>query len=90
MQKKIFRDANAMFQVATYYGDNHEVSIIQKSPANNHLAVGYQNGSIKIFDLRSGDATISFNGHKSAVTALNYDQAGMRLVSGSMVREIYS
>ena len=74
--------------MATLHGDNHQVTIIRKSPVSNHLAVGYQNGSIRIFDLMSGDATITFNGHKSAVTALNYDEGGMRLVSGAMDTEI--
>lgn len=72
----------------TLYGDKHQVTMIRKSPDGLHLAVGYQNGSIKIFDLGSGEATVTFNGHKSAVTALNYDLEGMRLVSGAMVSEV--
>ncbi len=63
----------------------HEVTCLAKSPDRRHLAVGYNNGSIKVFDLTSGDSHITFSGHKSAVSALNYDQEGVRLVSGANV-----
>ncbi|PKU29021.1 wd repeat-containing protein hypothetical protein [Limosa lapponica baueri] len=48
-----------------------------------NLAVGYEDGSIRVFNLLSGEANITFNGHKAAVTALQYDHLGGRLVSGS-------
>ena len=63
------------------------MTILRKSPTSDHLAVGYEDGTVKVFDIRSGDVTVTFSGHKSAVTALNYDKDGMRLVSGAMVRD---
>ncbi|GAB1287913.1 WD repeat-containing protein 3 [Apodemus speciosus] len=48
-----------------------------------HLAVGYEDGAIRIFSLLSGEGNITFNGHKAAVTSLKYDQLGGRLASGS-------
>jgi U3 small nucleolar RNA-associated protein 12 len=49
----------------------------------SQLAVGYADGAIRIYDLNSQDCVITFNGHKTAITCLNYDLHGIRLVSGS-------
>ncbi|NWX86563.1 WDR3 protein, partial [Nothoprocta ornata] len=64
-------------------GLKHEVSCLCPSPDGLHLAVGYEDGSIRVFSLVSGEANVTFNGHKAAVTALKYDHLGGRLVSGS-------
>ncbi|NWX52027.1 WDR3 protein, partial [Steatornis caripensis] len=64
-------------------GHKQEVSCLCPSPDGLHLAVGYEDGSIRVFSLLSGEANITFNGHKAAVTALQYDHLGGRLVSGS-------
>ncbi|GMG39404.1 unnamed protein product [Ambrosiozyma monospora] len=52
-------------------------------PASNILAAGYQDGSIKIWDITSGSVIINFTGHKSAISQLKFDRSGTRLVSGS-------
>lgn len=49
----------------------------------NLLAAGYEDGSIKVWDLLSGIVLVSFQGHKSAVTQLEFDKEGTRVVSGS-------
>ena len=56
-----------------------------KSPDKAHIAVGYNDGMIKVFDVASGDVMVNFSGHKSTVTALKYDHQGIRLVSGAKV-----
>jgi len=56
---------------------------MKTSPNNNHLAVGYEDGAVRMFDLNSGELLVTFSGHKSSVTCLNFDEEGMRLVSGS-------
>lgn len=43
----------------------------------------YEDGSIRLWDSRLGTVMISFNGHKTAVTQLAFDQGGARLASGS-------
>lgn len=73
-------------QVLILKGLKQEVSCLCPSPDGLHLAVGYEDGSIRVFSLLSGEANITFNGHKAAVTALQYDHLGGRLVSGSKVR----
>lgn len=43
----------------------------------------YEDGSIRVWDSRTATVIISFNGHKSAITHLAFDNAGVRLASGS-------
>ena len=50
--------------------------------------MGYADGSIRIWDARTSTAIISFNGHKSAVTTLAFDQSGVRLASGAKDTDI--
>lgn len=61
------------------------MTVISKSPDKQHLAVGYNDGAIRVFELETGECVVNFSGHKSTVTALNYDEDGVRLVSGSKV-----
>ncbi|XP_033635246.1 WD repeat-containing protein 3-like [Asterias rubens] len=66
------------------HGDkSSEVSILAKSPQAQTLAVGYADGTVKLFSLATGEMTVTFSGHKSAVTALGFDKDGLRLASGS-------
>ncbi|KAF2459877.1 WD repeat-containing protein-like protein [Lineolata rhizophorae] len=61
-----------------------QVTAIAQSKADRDVfAVGYADGSIRIWDSRIDSAIISFNGHKSAITILDFDSAGVRLVSGA-------
>ncbi|GAB5575429.1 WD repeat-containing protein 3 isoform X1 [Prionailurus iriomotensis] len=64
-------------------GLKQEVTCLCPSPDGLHLAVGYEDGSIRIFSLLSGEGNVTFNGHKAAITSLKYDQLGGRLASGS-------
>lgn len=65
-----------------------ETSYLQYHPETRLLAVGYNDGAIKIWDLLSKSVLISFNGHKSAITILTFDQTGTRLISGSRDSDI--
>ena len=61
-----------------------EVTIIARSSADPDIyAVGYGDGSIRVWDSKISTVVISFNGHKSAVTTLAFDRGGVRLASGS-------
>ena len=75
-----------LFQILILQGLKHEVTCLCPSPDGLHLAVGYEDGSIRIFSLLSGEGNVTFNGHKAAITSLKYDQLGGRLASGSKVR----
>ncbi|KAK4131742.1 WD40 repeat-like protein [Trichocladium antarcticum] len=47
------------------------------------FAVGYEDGSIRLWDSKIATALVSFNGHKSAITILAFDKSGVRLASGA-------
>ncbi|KAJ5280512.1 Small-subunit processome Utp12 [Penicillium angulare] len=65
------------------------VTVVTQSKTDEDIfAVGYEDGSIRIWDSRTGTIIISFNGHKSAVTQLVFDNAGVRLASGSKDTDI--
>nr|DBA34631.1 TPA: hypothetical protein GDO54_002177 [Pyxicephalus adspersus] len=70
-------------KVLILQGQKQEVTHLCPSPDGLSLAVGYEDGSIRVFSLLSGESGITFNGHKAAVTVLSYDHLGGRLVSGS-------
>jgi U3 small nucleolar RNA-associated protein 12 len=50
-----------------------------------HIAVGYSDGLVNTFNLTTGELVGTFQGHRSAITALNYDTNGHMLASGSKV-----
>ncbi|KAJ4345712.1 beta transducin [Didymosphaeria variabile] len=66
-----------------------QVTVICRSTVDTDLfAVGYADGSIRVWDSRTATVVISFNGHKSAVTMLAFDRSGVRLASGSKDTDI--
>ncbi|KAG8695193.1 hypothetical protein FRC08_007977, partial [Ceratobasidium sp. 394] len=69
-------------------GHRAEVTCIRRSPVKDTFAVGYADGSIRLWDAPSGTVTVVFNGHRKAVTALSFDQSGTRLASGSQDTEL--
>lgn len=52
---------------------------------SKHIAVGYSDGLVNTFDLTTGELIGTFQGHRSAITALTYDAHGHMLASGSKV-----
>ena len=62
-----------------------EAMVVCASPNDKHLAVGYQNGIIKIFSLTQNETIVNFHGHKSTVTTLAFTQDSATLISGSKV-----
>lgn len=72
-------------QLAMWHETGHraEVTCIKQSPHPDSFAVGYADGSIRLWSASSGSVLTTFNGHKKAVTALGFDEQGTRLASGS-------
>ncbi len=61
-----------------------QVTALGASPVDHDVvAVGYDDGSVRLWDAKMATVIISFNGHRSAVTHLAFDAAGVRLASGS-------
>ncbi|KAE9410369.1 WD40 repeat-like protein [Gymnopus androsaceus JB14] len=64
-------------------GHRAEVTCILRSPQKDQFAVGYADGSIRLWSSSTGSVITTFNGHKKAVSALAFDEEGARLASGS-------
>ncbi|KAI0049634.1 WD-repeat-containing protein [Auriscalpium vulgare] len=64
-------------------GHTAEVTCIARSPQPDTFAVGYADGSIRLWSASAQSPVATFNGHKKAVTAMAFDQTGVRLASGS-------
>ncbi|KFA80268.1 hypothetical protein S40288_04554 [Stachybotrys chartarum IBT 40288] len=58
-------------------------AIAQSKTDKDIFAVGYEDGSIRLWDGKISTVIVNFNGHKSAITTLDFDKAGVRLASGS-------
>ncbi|KAG8825261.1 hypothetical protein FRC17_008781 [Serendipita sp. 399] len=70
-------------------GHRAEVSCIVQSPTTKDVfAVGYVDGSIRLWNSQHNSSSVVFNGHKKAVTAMCFDPSGTRLASGSQDTEI--
>ncbi|KAJ7228764.1 hypothetical protein GGX14DRAFT_414884 [Mycena pura] len=71
--------------VAMWHETGHraEVTAVLRSPQKDTFAVGYADGSIRLWSASACSALTTFNGHKKAVTALAFDERGTRLASGS-------
>lgn len=65
------------------------VTTIARSKADPDIfAVGYEDGSIRLWDSKIGATILNFNGHRSAITVLSFDKSGARLASGSKDTDI--
>lgn len=73
-----------MMQLAMWHETNHraEATVIARSP-QNAFAVGYADGSIRLWNASAGTVITTFNGHAKAITSLAFDEAGAMLASGS-------
>ena len=62
--------------------------IAQSKTDTDFFAVGYDDGSIRLWDSKIATVLVNFNGHKSAITQLDFDKSGVRLASGSKDTDI--
>ncbi|KAJ7095283.1 WD-repeat-containing protein [Mycena belliarum] len=71
--------------VAMWHETGHraEVTVVLRSPQKDTFAVGYADGSIRLWSASAGSVLTTFNGHKKSVTALAFDERGTCLASGS-------
>ncbi|PNY26581.1 U3 small nucleolar RNA-associated protein 12 [Tolypocladium capitatum] len=58
-------------------------AIAQSKTDKDVFAVGYEDGSIRLWDSKISTVIVKFNGHKSAITKLVFDKSSVRLASGS-------
>ncbi|KAI6249958.1 hypothetical protein HI914_01569 [Erysiphe necator] len=66
-----------------------QVTAISKSNADRDIfAVGYEDGSIRVWDFKTSTIIVKFNGHRSEITTLKFDGSGTKLASGSKDTDI--
>ncbi|MBW0475771.1 hypothetical protein O181_015486 [Austropuccinia psidii MF-1] len=65
------------------------VTYISRSPTDpDKFAVGYQDGSIRVWSAQSKEVITLFEGHRRGISNLAWDRDGVRLVSGALDGEI--
>lgn len=64
--------------------ETYEVTALRPSPDKIHLAVGYANGAVKLFNLPEQTAVCDVAVHRTAVNVLRFDEIGLKLVSGGL------
>ncbi|KAG2118849.1 WD-repeat-containing protein [Suillus discolor] len=69
-------------------GHRSEVTCMCRSPQENIFAVGYADGSVRLWNSAFVSVIATFNGHQKSVTALAFDAQGARLASGSQDTDI--
>ncbi|CAK7273134.1 beta transducin [Sporothrix epigloea] len=73
-------------QLSRWHDDKNKAQITALAASGTDrdvVAVGYEDGSVRLWDARMATVMVSFNGHRSAVTHLAFDGAGVRLASGA-------
>lgn len=81
----IIYDLKTQTKYATIEGQLSHVSAFEVSAGRTEplIAIGYEDGSIKVVNYESNEPKCSFVGHKTAITSLCFDETGMRIASGS-------
>ncbi|XP_059621938.1 WD repeat-containing protein 3 [Phlebotomus argentipes] len=83
-EKLLIWDLRIGEKVLEITNEKHEVTVLRPSPDNLHIAVGYADGSVQIFEMDSRQSVGSFVVHRSAVSCLRYDTTGMKLLTGGL------
>lgn len=65
-----------------------EVTALCRSPDGKRVAAGYDDGSIRLWELGTSKCEAIFHGHKKSVTVLKYNESGNLLASGSKDTDI--
>lgn len=68
-------------KVLEFSGGKEEVTALRQSPDRLHIAVGYLNGVVRIFNLQksfgANDIFAQFTIHRSGINVLRYDSGGV-------------
>uniref|UniRef100_A0A182TMX9 Small-subunit processome Utp12 domain-containing protein n=1 Tax=Anopheles melas TaxID=34690 RepID=A0A182TMX9_9DIPT len=87
-EKVLVWDLRIGEKVAEFCRDKQEVTFLRTSPDQKHLAVGYADGLVELFSVETKQSVCSFASHRSAVSALNFDLLGLKLVSGGLDNDL--
>jgi U3 small nucleolar RNA-associated protein 12 len=81
----LFAFLTFFIQLAMWHETGHraDVTCIVQAPQKHTFAVGYADGSVRLWNASTVSVLTTFNGHRKAVTALAFGERGTRLASGS-------
>ncbi|KAJ2263795.1 beta transducin [Coemansia sp. RSA 376] len=90
LESVIVWDIKKGTQVARWSDSDNkaEVTCISRSPNGKDYAVGYADGSIRLFDLSNNTVNVVLSGHRGRVSALEFDSTGTVLASGARDTDI--
>lgn len=63
--------------------DTNAVTSLVVSPDAETVAVGHEDGTIRLWSISTGEELVTFSGHRSAVNALLFIEDALQLVSGA-------
>jgi len=69
-------------KVGILNGEDSEVTYTERG-ANDLVCVGYHDGSLRLYKLTTQMSIVKLTGHRSAVTAITFDDIASRFVTGS-------
>ncbi|XP_052901489.1 WD repeat-containing protein 3 [Anopheles moucheti] len=87
-EKVLIWDMRIGEKVMEFARDKQEVTFLRTSPDHKLLAVGFSDGLVELFCFESKQSVCSFASHRSAVSALNFDLLGLKLVSGGLDNDL--
>jgi WD40 repeat protein len=64
-------------------GQTARVNAVAMSPDGWRVATGSNDNTVRVWDVRTGEALLTLREHRGAVRGLAFDPRGHRLVSGS-------
>lgn len=69
-------------------GQKFEAVYVRVCTTTFQLAVGYRDGSVIVYDSKTGDSISTFAGHRSTISCISFDNEGHRLATGSKDTDI--
>lgn len=79
---KRYKQLSIMQEIQNYGGHNHQVITVAYAPDGNTLATGSVDGTVRIWDCRSGECIFTFN-HNGCVNSVAWSPDGNHILTGS-------
>jgi WD40 repeat protein/serine/threonine protein kinase len=78
----VFVDVETWSPKLTLRGDPRKAWFLSFSPDGQRIATGEEDGTVRVWDARTGEEQLSLKGHTGAVSSVAFSWDGQRIVSG--------